>query len=147
VGEEQDEEDNKTVKEKNHGSRAGLKMKQKKHNLGNTKNTSNNEKVKSEDEALEKARRVSADPLPYCGGKAWQGDFVDEKSTSNQKKLLHKKSNVKKTNEKHNSNSDDHGQIKNLSLNSNAVMKMLLFSIPAVEMISRRKLPRMLSCQ
>jgi hypothetical protein len=83
VEEEQDEEDNKAVKEKNHGSRAGLKVKQKKHNLGNTKNTSNNEEVESEDEALEKARHVSADPRPYLGGKAWQGDSMDEKSTSN----------------------------------------------------------------
>jgi hypothetical protein len=90
---------------------------------------------------------VSADPLPNWGGKAWQGDSVDEKSTSIQKKISHKKSNVKKTNERHNSNSDDLGQIKNPSLNSKAVMKMLLFSIPSVEMISRRKLPRMLSCQ
>ncbi len=55
---------------------------------------------------------MSADPLPNCGGKAWQGDSEDEKSTSNQKKLSHKKSNVKKTNERHNSNSDDLGQIK-----------------------------------
>jgi hypothetical protein len=38
--------------------------------LGHTKNTSNNEEVKSEDEALEKALRESADPLPYPGGKA-----------------------------------------------------------------------------
>jgi hypothetical protein len=113
VEEEQDEEDNKALKEKNHGSQAGLKMKQKKHNLGNTKNTSNNQEVKSEDEALEKARRVSADPLPNRGGKAWQGDSVDQKSTSIQKKLSHKKLNVKKTNERHNSNSDDLGQIKN----------------------------------
>ncbi len=87
-------------------------MKQKKHNLGNTKNTSNNEEVESEDEALEKARHVSADPLRNCGGKAWQGDSMDEKSTSIQKKLSHKKSNVKKTNERHNLNSDDLGQIK-----------------------------------
>jgi hypothetical protein len=96
VEEEQDEEDNKAVKEKNHGSWAGLKMKQKKHNLGNTKNTSNNEKVESEDEALEKAPHVSADPLPNCGGKALQGGTVDEKSTSIQKKLANKKTNVKK---------------------------------------------------
>ncbi len=37
---------------------------------------------------------------------------MDEKSTSIQKKLSHKKSNVKKTNERYNSNSDDLGQIK-----------------------------------
>jgi hypothetical protein len=71
-------------------------MKQKKHNLGNTKNTSNNEEVESEDEELEKARRVSADPLPNRGGKAWQGDSMNEKSTSIQKKLSHTKLNVKK---------------------------------------------------
>jgi hypothetical protein len=88
-------------------------MKQKKHNLGHTKNTSKNEEVESEDEALEKALRESADPLPYCGGKAWQGDFVDEKITSSQKKPAHKKSNVEKMNERHNSNSDDLGEIKN----------------------------------
>ncbi len=45
-------------------------MKQKKHNLGNTKNTSNNEEIESEDEALERALRESADLFPYCGGKA-----------------------------------------------------------------------------
>jgi hypothetical protein len=66
------------MKEKNHGSWAGIKMKQKKHNLGHTKNTSNNQEVESEDEALDKALRESADPLTYCGGKAWQGDSVDE---------------------------------------------------------------------
>ncbi len=97
--EEQDEEDNKAVKEKNHGSQAGLKMKQKKHNPGNTQNTSNNEEVNAEDEALEKAGHVSADSLPNRGGNAWQGDSVDEKSTSTQKKLSHKKSNVKKMND------------------------------------------------
>jgi hypothetical protein len=58
-----------------------------------------------------------------------------------------KKINVKKPNERHSSNSDDLGQIKNPSLNSKEVMKMLLFSIPSVKMISRMKLPRMLSCQ
>ncbi len=56
---------------------------------------------------------MSADPLPFCGGKAWQGDSMDEKSTSNQKKPSHKKMNVKKTNEGQNSNNDDLGQIKN----------------------------------
>ncbi len=40
-------------------------------------------------------------------------EALEEKSTSNQKKLSHKKLNVKKTNERHNSNSDDLGQIKN----------------------------------
>ncbi len=35
-------------------------MKQKNYNLGHTKNTSNNEEVESEDEALEKALRESA---------------------------------------------------------------------------------------
>jgi hypothetical protein len=79
------------VKEKNHDSRAGLKMKHKKQNLGHTQNTSNNEEVKSEDEALEKALFESADPLSYCGGKAWQGESVDEKSTSSQKKPAHQK--------------------------------------------------------
>ncbi len=54
-------------------------MKQKKHNLGHTKNTSNNEEVKSEDKALEKALHESVDPLPYRGGKAWQGYSVDER--------------------------------------------------------------------
>jgi hypothetical protein len=37
---------------------------------------------------------------------------MDEKSTSIQKKLSHKILNIKKTNERHNSNSDDLGQIK-----------------------------------
>ncbi len=37
---------------------------------------------------------------------------MDKKSTSIQKKFSHKKSNVKKTNERHNSKSDDLGQIK-----------------------------------
>ena len=85
-------------------------MKQKKPNLGNTKNTSNNEEVKSEDEALEKARHVSADPLPNHGGKAWQGASMDKKSASSQKKPAHKKMNVEKMNERHNSNSDDLGE-------------------------------------
>jgi hypothetical protein len=61
---QEEEEGNKAVKEKNHGSQAGIKMKQKKHNLGCTKNTSNNEEVESEDEALEKALCESADHLP-----------------------------------------------------------------------------------
>jgi hypothetical protein len=88
-------------------------MKQKKHNLGHTKNTSNNEEIDSEDEALEKALPESADPLPYCGGEAWQGDSMDEKSTSSKKKPAHKKSNVEKMNERTNSNSDNLGSIKN----------------------------------
>ncbi len=108
---QEEEEGNKAVKEKNHGSWAGIKMKQKKHDLGHTKNTSNNEEVESEDEALEKALRESADPLPYHGGKAWHGDSVDKKSTSSQKKPAHKKLNVEKMNERHNSNSDDLGEI------------------------------------
>jgi hypothetical protein len=81
------------------------------HNLVNTKN--NNYKLEIEDEAIEKAPRESADPLPYRGGEAWQGDFVDEKSTSNQKKPSHKNQNTKMTNEKHNSNSDNLGEINN----------------------------------
>ncbi len=60
-------------------------MKQKKHDLGNTKNTSNNEEIESQDEALEKALRESADPLPYCGGKSWQGASMDKKSTLSKK--------------------------------------------------------------
>jgi hypothetical protein len=72
---------------------------------------------------------------------------VDKKSTSSQKKPAHKKSNVEKKNERHNSNSDDLGEIKIPPLKSKTVLKMLLFSIPSVEMISRRKLLRMLSCQ
>jgi hypothetical protein len=88
-------------------------MKQKKHNLGHTKNTSNNEEVESEDESLENALCESADPLPYRGGKAWQGDSVDEKSTSSEKKPAHKKLNVEKMNERHNSNSDNLGEIEN----------------------------------
>ena len=40
-------------------------MKQKKHNLGHAKNTSNNEEDENEDEALEKALHESADPFPY----------------------------------------------------------------------------------
>jgi hypothetical protein len=91
-------------------------MKQKKHNLGHTKNASYNEEVKSEDEAPEKALHESADPLPYHGGKAWQRDSVDEKSTSSQKKPAHKKMNVEKMIERHNSNSDDLGEIKNSTL-------------------------------
>ncbi len=78
-----------------------------------TQKTNNIYKVKIEDEAIEKAPCESADPLPYCGGEAWQGDFVDEKSTSNQKKPSHKNQNTKRTNEKHNSNSDNIGEIKN----------------------------------
>ncbi len=74
---QEEEEGNKTVKEKNHGSHAGTKMKQKKHNLGNTKIASNNEEIDSEDEALEKALCESADPLPYHGGKAWQVSSMD----------------------------------------------------------------------
>jgi hypothetical protein len=144
---QEEEEGNKAVKEKNHGSCASIKMRQKKHNLGHTKNTINNEEVESEDKALEKALRENADPLQYCGGKAWQGDSVDEKSTSSQKKPAHKKSNVEKMNERHNSNSEDLGEIKIPPLNSKTVTKMLLFSIPSMEMISRRKLLRTLSCQ
>ncbi len=34
---QEEEEGNEAVKEKNHGSQAGIKMKQKKHNLGHTK--------------------------------------------------------------------------------------------------------------
>ena len=71
-----------------------------------------NEEVKSEDEALEKALRESADPPSYHGGKAWQGDSMDEKSSSSQKKPAHTKTNVKKMNERHISNSDDLGEIK-----------------------------------
>jgi hypothetical protein len=88
-------------------------MKQKKHNLGHTQNTSNNEEVESEDEALEIALCESADPVPYRGGKAWQGHSVDEKGTSGQKKPAHKTSNVEKMNERHNSKSDNLGEIKN----------------------------------
>jgi hypothetical protein len=49
--------------------------------LGQHKNTSNNEEIESGDEALEKALREPADPLPYHGGKAWQGASMDKKST------------------------------------------------------------------
>ena len=59
-----------------------------------------------------KALRESAGPLPYCGANAWQGDSVDEKSTSSQKKPAHKKSKVEKMNDRHNSNSEDLGEIK-----------------------------------
>jgi hypothetical protein len=113
---QEEEEGNKAVKEKKHGSCAGIKMKQKKHNLGNTKHTCNNEEIESEDEALEKALHESANLLPYCGGKAWQGASVDKKSTSNQKKPAHKKSNDEKKNERHNSNSADLGEIKKYRL-------------------------------
>jgi hypothetical protein len=113
---QEEDEGNKAVKEKNHGNCAGIKIKQKKHNLGNTKNTSNNEEIESEDEALEKALRESADPLPYRGGKAWQGASVDKKTTPSQKKPAHKKLNVEKKNERHNSNSDDLGGNKKYRL-------------------------------
>ncbi len=56
---------------------------------------------------------MSADPLPNRRSEAWQGDSMNEKSTSIQKKLSHTKFNVKKMDERHNSNSDDLGQIKN----------------------------------
>ncbi len=42
--------------------------------------------------------RDTADLLPYRGGEAWQGDPVDEKGTSYQKKSAHKKANEKKVN-------------------------------------------------
>jgi hypothetical protein len=57
---------------------------------------------------------------------------MDEKSTSSQKKPAHKKLNVEKMNERHNSNSDDLGEIKIPPLNLKTVTKMLLFSIPSV---------------
>jgi hypothetical protein len=75
-------------------------MRQKKHNLVITTKTINDYEVDSEDEAVEKARRVSAVPLPHHGGEAWQGDFVNEKSTSNQKKPSLKNQNTKRMNEK-----------------------------------------------
>jgi len=56
------------------------------------------EKDDDEDEDLDKALRDTADPLPYHGGEAWQGDPVDGKGTSNQKKSAHKKTNKKKVN-------------------------------------------------
>jgi hypothetical protein len=64
-----------------------------------------------------------------------------------QKKPAHKKMNFENMNKWYNSNSDDLGEIKIPPLNLKTVTKMLLFSIPSVEMISRRKLLRMLSCQ
>ena len=91
---QEEEEGNKAVKKKNHGSCAGINVKQKKHNLGNTRNNSNNEEIESEDEALEKALRESADPLPYRAGETWQGASMDKKSKSSQKKPAHEKSNV-----------------------------------------------------
>jgi hypothetical protein len=72
---------------------------------------------------------------------------MDEKSISSQKKPACKKLNVEKMNKSHNSNSDNLREIKKTPLNSKTVTKMLLFSIPSVEMISRRKLLRTLSCQ
>ncbi len=42
--------------------------------------------------------RDTADPLPYRGGEAWQGDPIHGKGTSNQKKSAHKKANEKKDN-------------------------------------------------
>ncbi len=69
---------------------------------------------------------------------------MDEKSTSSQKNPAHKESNVEKMNERHNSNSDDLGGKKNTTFKFKTVTKMLLFSIPSVEMISRRKLLRTL---
>jgi hypothetical protein len=65
-------------------------LKQKKHNLGNTKNTCNNEEIESGDDTLEKALCESADPLPYCGGESWQRASMDKKSSSSQKKSAQK---------------------------------------------------------
>ncbi len=70
---------------------------------------------------------MCADLLPYHGGTAWQGNFVDEKSRSNQKKPSHKNQNTKRMNKKHNSNSDNPGEIKNTTFKFGTVMKMLLF--------------------
>ncbi len=81
-----------------------------------TQKTDNNYKVDIGDEAIENAPRESADPLPYCGGEAWQGDFVDEKSTSNQRKPSNKNQNTKRMNEKNNLNSDNLGEIKKYHL-------------------------------
>ncbi len=47
------------MKQKNCGGQTGLKMKQKKHNLINTKININDYEVESEDEAVEKALCVS----------------------------------------------------------------------------------------
>ncbi len=82
------------MKKKNHGGQTGLKMKQKKHNLVNTKKPSMIMKSKVRMKQLRKHIVCLIPPL-----------------------------------------------------NSKTVMKMLLFSIPSVQMISRRKLPRMIGCQ
>ena len=94
VEDDQDEEDKEAVKKKNHGGQTGLKMKQKKHNLVNTKKTSMITKSKVRVKQLRKPVVCLIPPL-----------------------------------------------------NSKTVMKMLLFSIPSVEIVSRRKLPRMRSYQ
>ncbi len=96
-----------------------------------------------EDEVLNKVLHESADLLPYCGGKAWQGDSVDGNSTSNQKKSalkkVHdkkmnkrnysstsnqkksapKKVNDKKTNKRNNSKSDHLGEVNNTTFKCN----------------------------
>jgi hypothetical protein len=72
---------------------------------------------------------------------------VDEKSTSSKKKPAQKKNEYEKMNERHNSNSDDLGEIKKTTFKFKNSDKDALFSIPSVEIISRRKLLRTLSCQ
>jgi hypothetical protein len=68
-------------------------------------------------------------------------------STSNQKKSAPKKVNDKKTNERNSTKSDDLGEVNNTTFKCDNNTKMLLFSIPSVEMISRRRLQRTLSHQ
>ena len=57
------------------------------------------EEKNDEEEDPDKALRDTDDPLPYCGGEAWQGDPVEGMGASNQKNTTPKKGNKKKENE------------------------------------------------